>query len=57
MIDKEGRGYLAADELRRFLTQVGEMLTAEEVDQLFAEADPSGSGQIRYEKLAAALLN
>jgi len=57
VIDKEGRGYLAADELRRFLTQVGEMLTAEEVDQLFAEADPSGSGQIRYEKLAAALLN
>ena len=34
MFDKEGNGYIGAGELRYVLTQLGEKMTDEEVDEL-----------------------
>eukprot|EP00929_Paragymnodinium_shiwhaense_P051269 TRINITY_DN25811_c0_g1_i1.p1 TRINITY_DN25811_c0_g1~~TRINITY_DN25811_c0_g1_i1.p1 ORF type:complete len:381 (+),score=112.29 TRINITY_DN25811_c0_g1_i1:97-1143(+) len=50
VFDKDGSGYITADELRDFLTRMGEPLTDEEVDDLLRQADLDGDGQISYEE-------
>lgn len=50
VFDKDGSGYITADELRDFLTRLGEPLTDEEVDDLLRQADLDGDGQISYEE-------
>jgi calmodulin len=49
VFDKEGNGYISAAELRHVLTNLGERLKDEEVDELIREADLTGDGQINYE--------
>jgi calmodulin len=50
VFDKDGSGYITADELRDFLTRMGEPLTDDEVDDLLRQADLDGDGQISYEE-------
>jgi calmodulin len=40
---------IPAAELRHVLTNLGEKLTDEEVDEMIREADSEGSGQVKYE--------
>ena len=49
MFDKDGNGYISAAELRHVMTNLGEKLTDEEVDEMIREADVDGDGQINYE--------
>lgn len=49
VFDKEGNGYISAAELRHVLTNLGERLRDEEVDEMIREADLTGDGQINYE--------
>jgi calmodulin len=49
VFDKEGNGYISAAELRHVLTNLGERLKDEEVDEMIREADLTGDGQINYE--------
>jgi calmodulin len=49
VFDKEKKGYIPAAELRHVLTNLGEKLTDEEVDEMIREADSEGSGQVKYE--------
>lgn len=37
------------DEVKRILSQLGEKLSAREVDAILAEADPRRSGQVPYD--------
>ncbi|CAF4932655.1 unnamed protein product, partial [Rotaria magnacalcarata] len=39
VFDKDGNGYISADELRNVMTSLGEKLTDEEVNQMIREAD------------------
>ncbi len=39
----------SAAELRHVMTNLGEKLTEEEVDEMIREADISGSGEVNYE--------
>lgn len=48
VFDKEGNGYISAAELRHVLTNLGERLRDEEVNEI-READLTGDGQINYE--------
>lgn len=50
VFDKEGKGYISAAELRNVMTNLGEKLTDEEVDEMIREADIDGDGQINYEE-------
>ena len=45
MFDKDGNGYISAAELRHVMTNLGEKLTDEEVDEMIREADIDGDGQ------------
>ena len=49
VFDKDGNGYISAAELRHVMTNLGEKLTDEEVDEMIREADIDGDGQINYE--------
>lgn len=49
IFDKEGKGIITAAELRHVMTNLGEKLTDEEVDEMIREADTLGNGQIHYE--------
>jgi len=41
--------YISAAELRHVMTNLGEKLTDEEVDEMIREADIDGDGQVNYE--------
>jgi len=49
VFDKDGNGFISAAELRHIMTNLGEKLTDEEVDEMIREADIDGDGQINYE--------
>lgn len=55
MFDKDNDGYISAAELRHVLTNIGEKLSDEEVDEMIREADIDGDGQINYEVWRRAL--
>jgi len=57
VFDKDGSGSLSADELRGVLTTMGEKMSDAEVDEMLAEADVDGDGQINYAEFAAKLLS
>eukprot|EP00762_Andalucia_godoyi_P001532 ANDGO_00223.mRNA.1 Calmodulin-2 len=42
-LDKDNTGYVSAVDLRRILTSVGDLLTQEEVDEMFKEAKIQGN--------------
>ncbi|KFQ84767.1 Calmodulin, partial [Phoenicopterus ruber ruber] len=50
VFDKDGNGYISAAELRHVMTNLGEKLTDEEVDEMIREADIDGDGQVNYEE-------
>ncbi|ELU36435.1 efhand domain-containing protein [Rhizoctonia solani AG-1 IA] len=49
VFDKDGNGYISAAELRHVMTNLGEKLSDNEVDEMIREADVDGDGQINYE--------
>ena len=49
VFDKDGNGQISAAELRHVMTNLGEKLTDEEVDEMIREADVDGDGQINYD--------
>lgn len=50
---QDGNGYISAAELRHVMTNLGEKLTDEEVDEMIREADIDGDGQVNYEGMGS----
>ncbi|VDI79617.1 Hypothetical predicted protein [Mytilus galloprovincialis] len=57
VFDKDGNGFISAAELRHVMTNLGEKLTDEEVDEMIREADIDGDGQVNYEDIPADYLD
>merc|ERR1712072_1355531 len=55
VFDKDGNGFISAAELRHVMTNLGEKLIDEEVDEMIREADVDGDGQINYVAIQAVL--
>lgn len=47
VFDRDGNGYITADEFRYFMTHMGEQFSDQEVDEIIAEVDIDGDGQVR----------
>ena len=48
VFDKDGNDFISAAELGHVMTNLGENLTDEEVDEMIREADLGGDGQVNY---------
>lgn len=47
VFDRDGNGYITAEEFRYFMTHMGEQFSDEEVDEIINEVDIDGDGQVR----------
>ena len=48
MFDKDGNGFISAAELRHVMTNLGEKLTDEEIDEMIKEASVDDAGMVNY---------
>lgn len=46
---QDGNGFITGAELRVVMTNLGEEVTGEEVDEMIKEADKDGDGQVNYQ--------
>ncbi|KAB1212169.1 putative 3,4-dihydroxy-2-butanone kinase [Morella rubra] len=56
VFDKDEKGYISAAEIRRVMTNLGEKLTDEEVEEMIRVADVDGDGQVNYEDFVRMML-
>merc|ERR1739845_21182 len=56
VFDRDANGFISAAELRHVMTNLGEKLTGEEVDEMIREADVDGDGQINYEEFVKMMM-
>ncbi|KAH6558450.1 hypothetical protein KP509_1Z063000 [Ceratopteris richardii] len=57
VFDKERNGFISAAELRHVMTNLGEKLTDEEVDEMVREAGIDPEGQVNYNDFVKMLLS
>ena len=50
VFDKNGNGFITQAEIRHIMTNLGEKLTDEEIDEMIKEADVNSDGMINYEE-------
>ncbi|XP_072178277.1 calmodulin-like [Diadema setosum] len=48
VFDKDGNGYISTDELKYAMKNLGEMMTDEQVAEMFTQADINQDGKINY---------
>ena len=56
VFDRDGNGYIDAEELKFMVTNMGEKMSDAEVDEMIREADIDGDGRINYEGLFVCVL-
>jgi Ca2+-binding EF-hand superfamily protein len=56
VLDREGKGQIPSEELKRLMTTVGEKMTAIEADEMLKMADPEKTGFVDYEKFIQKLV-
>jgi len=56
VFDKDNNGFISAAELRHVMTNLGEKLTDEEVDEMIREADIDGDGQVNYDEFVKMMM-
>jgi Ca2+-binding EF-hand superfamily protein len=57
VFDKEGNGFIGAGELRYVLTQLGEKMTDQEVDELLKGVQIGADGNVNYESFVRTILS
>ena len=56
VFDRNGDGFISASELRHVMTNLGEKLTDEEVEDMIREADLDGDGLVNYDGMYQMIL-
>ena len=56
VFDRDGNGFIRAAKLRHVMTNLGEKLMDEEVDEMIREANDDGDGQINYEEFVKMMM-
>jgi len=55
VFDRDGQGYVTSEELRKVLTDLGDAMSYEEINELIYEADPTNQGVVYYENFVSML--
>mmetsp|Transcript_4993 Transcript_4993/g.10775 ORF Transcript_4993/g.10775 Transcript_4993/m.10775 type:complete len:150 (-) Transcript_4993:2102-2551(-) len=56
VFDKDSKGFISISELKHVLSNIGEKLSPEEMDDLVKEADPTSSGKVVYEEFVKMMM-
>ena len=56
VFDREGRGEIAIEDLKRVMANLGDKLTEDEVDSIIQEADADGNGVIDSEEFIRMMM-
>jgi calmodulin len=56
VFDKNGDGYISAAELLHVMTNLGEKLTQDEIDEMIREADLDNDGQIDWNEFVRMMV-
>ena len=56
VFDKDGNGYLCAAELRDVMTNLGENLNDEQIEEMIREADVDGDGRVNYQEFVRMMM-
>lgn len=56
VFDKDGNGFISAAEARQVMSNLGENLPEEEIDEIIREIDPEGEGQINYANFVKTMM-
>merc|ERR1712178_450071 len=48
VFDRDGSGFISAAEIRHIMSNLGEKITDEEMDEMLAEADVDSDGKVDY---------
>lgn len=57
VFDKDGKGYISAAELRNILTNMGDRLNEDQVNQMLREALASEDGNLDYRQFVHMMMN
>lgn len=57
VFDKDGNGVITSHELRYVMTNAGEKLSEDEIDEIIREADEDNDGNINYEEFLKMMLS
>lgn len=55
LFDKDGSGAISMEEFRRVMVNEGAQMTDEEIDEIIAEADVDGDGQLNIDGMTTVL--
>lgn len=55
VFDKDGRGKITTAELRYIITNLGDPLSPDEIEEFLEFADPEGNGEFDYNNLIKQL--
>jgi Ca2+-binding EF-hand superfamily protein len=56
VFDRDGNGFISAAEIRHVMTNLGEKLTDEEVDEMVCGVDVDGDGKVNYEEFVMMMM-
>merc|ERR1712139_335703 len=56
IFDRDGSGYISAAELRHVMSNLGEKITDEEMDEMVGESVVDSNGNINYEDFVIAMM-
>lgn len=57
VFDRDGNGYVSAAELRHVMTNLGEKLTDDEVDEMLQAFEMDRDGQLNYEDMVTMMMS
>ncbi|XP_035681695.1 calmodulin-like [Branchiostoma floridae] len=55
VFDKDGNGFISAEELRDIMKNLGEAMSVDDVDEMIEAVDTDGDGQINFDEFVAMM--
>ena len=56
VFDRDGNGFITSHELRHVMSNLGQSLSPEEIEEMVREADVDGDGQINYDEFVKMMM-